>query len=84
MINNAHILRYYGRTLLDTQGSNSAFSGLNRSDDNNLLYKCSCIEVLMSCERHLQNIMKIPLYLKDATGSKKSDLHVSFIIYVSK
>ncbi len=69
--------------MADIRWSNGPLSGLNRSNDNNLLYNRSCTEVLMSCEDISTTLWKIPLYLKDTTGSKQQELHVSILKYVS-
>ncbi len=74
MINVAHF---------DIMADTAGYSGLNRSNDNNLLYNRSCMEVLLSCVGISTTLWKIPLYLKDTTGSKRQDLHVSFFKYVS-
>ncbi len=44
------MMHTYFDIMADILWSNGPLSGLNRSNDNNLLYNRSCTEVLMSCE----------------------------------
>ncbi len=76
------------RSYLDTGGHcwlrwlNGPFSGVNRSNDDKLLYNLSCTVVLMACQGIFTTLWKIPQYLKDTAWKKKTVRFACFLFKI--